>query len=192
MSGKHKCVENYLNEIELEYKTIDSITLQEVRMNISVHYYEGTDKSGFVFPMHPLDEIQENVNQWTKKILLGPDEVSWVAHSPNVTSAHMCIDLEESEFVEKQLDYTNGVNHNFTQRSKKTISPKKIQECERMYEFMVAMFKDEVNGRKCCPKDGNELILTLKTTLVNNDCVANENDALDDCIMDMFGETEEL
>ena len=132
MSAKHKCVENYLNAIELEYKTIDNITLQEVRMNISVRYHEGTDKSGFVFPMHPLDEMQENINQWTKKILLGPDEVSWVAHSPNVASAHMCINFEESEFVKKQLNYTNGVNHNFTHRSTKTISPKKTLECERL------------------------------------------------------------
>ena len=28
MSGKHKCVENYLNAIELEYKSIDNIVLQ--------------------------------------------------------------------------------------------------------------------------------------------------------------------
>ena len=28
--GKHKCVENYLNAIELEYKTVDNITLQEI------------------------------------------------------------------------------------------------------------------------------------------------------------------
>ena len=86
-------------------------------MNISVRYHGGTDKNGFVFHMHPLDEMQENINQWTKKILLGPDEVSWVAHSPNVASTHMCINFEESEFVKKHLDYTNGVDHNFTHRT---------------------------------------------------------------------------
>ena len=53
------------------------------------------------------------------------------------------------------------------------------------------MFKEEVTGRKCFPKDGNEIIKTLVTTLVD-DRVSKETDALDDCIMDMFGEIEEL
>ena len=32
VSGKQKCVENCLDTIELEYKTIDNITLQEIRV----------------------------------------------------------------------------------------------------------------------------------------------------------------
>ena len=28
--GKHKCIENYLDAIDLEYKNIDNITLQEI------------------------------------------------------------------------------------------------------------------------------------------------------------------
>ena len=63
--GKHKCVENYLNAIDLEYKQIDNTTLQEIRMNISCRYHTGCDKRGYSFPMHPLDEVQENVNLWT-------------------------------------------------------------------------------------------------------------------------------
>ena len=62
ISGKHKCVENYLNAIKLEYKTIDNTALQEIHMNISVRYYEGNDKTGYVFPLHPLGEVQENIN----------------------------------------------------------------------------------------------------------------------------------
>ena len=41
--GKHKCVENYLNAIDLEYKTVDNVTLQEIRMNVSCRYHEGKD-----------------------------------------------------------------------------------------------------------------------------------------------------
>ena len=93
LSGKHKCVENYLNAIELEYRNIDNISLQEVRMNISVRYHEGNDAKGNAYPLHPLDEVQENVNQWTKRILLGPEEASWKGHSPNVACAHMCINF---------------------------------------------------------------------------------------------------
>ena len=57
MSVKHTCVESYLNAIELEYNTIDNIMLQEVRINISVRYHEGNNKAGFVYLMHPLDEL---------------------------------------------------------------------------------------------------------------------------------------
>ena len=56
-------------------------------MNISVRYHEGADVKGNAFLLHPLDEVQENVNQWAKRILLGPDEASWKAHSPNVACA---------------------------------------------------------------------------------------------------------
>ena len=104
MSGKHKCVENYLNAIELEYKKIDNVALQEIRMNLSMRYHEGNDEYGFTYPMHPLDEVQENINQWTKRLLMGPDEISWVAHSPNFASAHMCMNFEESEFIEGRID----------------------------------------------------------------------------------------
>ena len=54
---------------------------------------------------------------------MGPDEISWVAHSPNVASAHMCINLEESGFVKKQLNYSEYVKHNNTHRSTKNVSP---------------------------------------------------------------------
>ena len=32
-------------------------------MNISVRYHEGKDKRGEIYPMYPLDEVQENINQ---------------------------------------------------------------------------------------------------------------------------------
>ena len=154
----HKCVENYLNDIELEYKTIDNILLQDVCMNISVRYHEGSDTKGNAYPMYPLDEFQENINQCTNNILLGPDEILWVVHSPSVASAHMCINFKESEFVKKQLDYSDGVHKKSTHQSTKTISPKKTREYKRLYEFMIAMFKDEVAGRNCCTKDGMDYI----------------------------------
>ena len=61
-----------------------------------------------------------------------------------------------------------------------------------LYEFMILMFKDEVAGRNCCPKDGMDYITKLRTTLVNDDCVMKNTDALDNFILDMFGETDEL
>ena len=191
LSGKHKCVENYLNAIELEYQNIDNISLQEVRMNISVRYHEGNDVKGNAFPLHPLDEVQENVNQWTKRILLGPDEASWKGHSPNVACAHMCINFEESEFVKSELDYTDGVKSKYTHRSTKTTIPKKTLEKQRLYEWVILMFKDEITKRVCLRKDGFEVIKQLQTSITLPD-TASKNDALDDVITEMFNETEEL
>ena len=68
LSGKHKCVENYLTGMETEYKKISNTTLQEIRMNISCRYHAGCDSRGNLYPQHPLDEVQENVNTWTKRI----------------------------------------------------------------------------------------------------------------------------
>ena len=53
------------------------------------------------------------------------------------------------------------------------------------------MFKEEIPKRECITKDGYELIKTLKKKLVFN-VVVEQNDALDDCIIQMFGEEEEL
>ena len=125
MSGKHKCVKNYLNAIELEYKEVDNIILQEVRMNISVRYHANKDKLCHIFPLHALGEVQENINQWTKRILLGPDETSWRSYSPNVAAAHMCINFEEVEFTKNKLVYGIGVRSKPHHHSTKTTTPKK-------------------------------------------------------------------
>ena len=191
MSGKHKCVENYLNAIELEYKAIDNIALQEIRMNISVRYHANKDKSGYLFPLHPLDEVQENINQWTKRILLGSDETSWKAHSPNVAAAHMCINFEESEFTKNKLEYRTGVRTKSQHHSTKTVTPRKVIEKQRLYEWVIEMFKENIPKRACLSKDGFHLIKCLKTKLESNEVVV-ENDALDECINEIFGEEEEL
>lgn len=38
--GKHTCDENYLHAIDLEYKAVDNIMLQEIRMIVSFRYHE--------------------------------------------------------------------------------------------------------------------------------------------------------
>ena len=74
MSGKHKCVEYYLNTIELEYSNIENVTLQEVMLNTSVRYYEDKNNRGLFYLLYHLDEVQENIHQWSNRILLGPHE----------------------------------------------------------------------------------------------------------------------
>ena len=165
--GKHKCVENYLNAIDLEYKKIDNVTLQEIRMNISCRYHTGCDKRGYIFPMHPLDEVQENVNLWTKRILLGSDELSWRLHSPNVAAAHMCVNHEETEYVKSTLDYSDieNVKKNEFHRSKRGVVPIKTLEKTRLYEWCIAIFKDDIPGREFKIEDGYTAINFLKKNL---------------------------
>ena len=189
--GKHKCVENYLNAIDLEYKQIDNITLQEIRMNISCRYHTGCDKREYSFPMHPLDEVQENVNLWTKRILLGSDELSWRMHSPNVAAAHMCVNHEETEYVKSTLDYSDidNVKNNAFHRSKRGVVPIKTIEKTRLYEWCIAIFKDDVHGREFNIKDGYTAINSLKTKfkqVVNTETT----DPLESCINNMLNKTE--
>ena len=53
------------------------------------------------------------------------------------------------------------------------------------------MFKEEVPGRKCATKDGIEPIDDLKTKLLISNDVLDTN-GLVNCIMEMFGDTDEL
>ena len=60
--GKHKCVKNYLNAVDLEYNNIDIISLQEVRTNICCQYYKSTDSNSNMYSLHPLDKVKENIS----------------------------------------------------------------------------------------------------------------------------------
>ena len=142
--------------------------------------------------MHPLDEVQENINQWTKRILLGPDEDSWRQHSSNVACSHMCINFEEVQFVKSQLDYGDGVKHKDKYHSLKTVVPKLVAERQRLYEWVLAMFLKEVPGRKCSFKDGFDLIPGLRSNITVPVTPNNNIDGLDECIISMFGESDEL
>ena len=129
-------MENYLSAIDLEYKSVDNIKLQEIRMNVSCRYHKSKDRYADPYPLHPLDEVQENVNLWTKKILLGLDEMSWRLHSPNVACTHMCVNHGEIEYVKGSLDSSDlqSVNSKHLHRSTKTTSPAKLIEQQRLYK----------------------------------------------------------
>lgn len=187
LSGKHKCVENYLTAMETEYKKISNTTLQEIRMNISCRYHAGCDSKGIPFPQHPLDEVQENVNAWTKRILLGPDEISWRVHSPNVACAHMCVNFEESEYVKSHLDYSDKKVGKTTtiHRSTKGVEPNKLAERQRLYEWCILMFNVEIDNRECLVIDGYTLIKELKCKL-KRATKEKPPDELEECITNMF------
>ena len=109
--GEHTCVENYINSIDLEYKPIYNIALHDICMSISCYYHEGIDNNSNIYLIHPLDEVPASINCWTKRMLLGPDEVSWKKYSPNVSCVNMCVNYEELEYMKGGLYYSEEMNN---------------------------------------------------------------------------------
>ena len=143
--------------------------------------------------MYPLDEVQENINLWTKRILLGPDELSCRLHTPNVSATHMCVNHEETEYIKSTLDYNDidNIKQNNTHRSKRGDVPFKTVEKTRLYEWYIVMFKEHVPGRECMVKYGYSIINQLKTKL-SQDINKNTTDSLENCISDMFSDKESI
>ena len=70
----------------------------------------------------------------------------------------MCIHFEGIEF--KKINYWTGTGvktKSFT-RSTKTKAPKKIIEKHRLYEWVIAMFNEDVPNCVCITKDGFVII----------------------------------
>ena len=84
------------------------------------------------------------------------------------------------------------MKHNDKHHSSKTVVPKLIAERQRLYEWVLAMFLQEVPGRKCSFKDSIDLIPGLKSNITAPVCPKTNIDGLDECIISMFGESEEL
>ena len=188
LSGKHKCVENCLTGMETEYKRISNATLQEICMNISCRYHEGYDRRVNSFPQHPLDEVQEDVNFWTKRILLGPDELSWEVHIPSVVCAYMCFNFEESEYVKINLDYTdtNEAKLKAINRTSNIVEPSKLMEREGLYKWCIIMFNNEIPNRECIVVDGYTIMKELKCKL-KWAVKETKLDKLEDFITSIFG-----
>ena len=85
---KHNYFEIYFSVIETEYAGIIYHELQSICINSSVRYRNGNNSNGDPYPLHVLDEVMENINAWTKRLLLGPGEKSWSIHSPNLMCAY--------------------------------------------------------------------------------------------------------
>ena len=65
---KYVYVDLCLNAIEREYHDIDYESLMHIRINSCVKYRVGKDSNGKWCTAVALDEMQENVNGWTKKL----------------------------------------------------------------------------------------------------------------------------
>ena len=72
-----------MNAVDKEYGEIDYVILQQIRVNSSVCYHVGSDRRGYEYILRFIDEVMENVNTWTKGLILKPNAESWKIHSPN-------------------------------------------------------------------------------------------------------------
>jgi hypothetical protein len=188
---KHNYFEICLSAIEKEYAGISYHDLQSIRINSSVRYRNGKDSKGNDYPLHVLDEVMENINAWTKRLLLGPDEVSWTIHSPNLMCAHRSNNFESDAFTKQRVEWNNkeeAIVKEYVSLSTKTTEPRKTVERRRLYEWAVLMFNGE-ERRYVSEKDGFSYIKSITTTLKNPSAVnaaGVQKDHLEECIEDIF------
>ena len=185
------------NVIETEYVGISYKELQAIRMNAAVRYRTGKDSKGNSYPLHVLDEVMENINAWTKRLLLGPDEISWRIHSPNLMCAHRSNNFESDAFTKQRIEWNENdepTKKEYVSSSTKTTEPRKNVERRRMYEWMVLMFGDEIT-RHINDKDGFESIKHLTTTLtkpLTSNVNMDDIDHLENCIDDIFNTIDSI
>ena len=76
--SKPTYVEVVLNSIDKEYDELEYTALEELRRNAYVRFNCGSDKDGCPFYCLAMDETQELINSWTKKLPLGSKLEDWV------------------------------------------------------------------------------------------------------------------
>ena len=120
---KHVYVELCLNAIEREYNDIDYRSLMDIRINSCVKYRVGTTSNGELHTTVALDEMQENVNGWTKRIVMDNDENSWLNHSHNVTLARKCMSFVDGEYKTNYLYFDRQDQEMEIEHGRKVIVP---------------------------------------------------------------------
>ena len=166
--GKTNYYELCLSQVERRYKDATYGELHEVRLNSSCRYRKDTKQN--VYTMHVLDELMENVNYWTKCLPLGNDQESWVKHSPNVMAARRCLNFVNNEYRRGLLDFESAIDTNTTpvQKDKEYthyVTPRCTLERSRLFELVVTLFDDEIEGRCFNNKVANSTIDDLTTKL---------------------------
>ena len=78
----------------------------------------------------------ENINKYTKQLVIGEDERSWVFHSPNVVVGRKSSIFENSEFVRGNIDYSKVIAERKQSHEERSsgVLPRSTLERIRMYE----------------------------------------------------------
>ena len=179
--NKNKYVSILFNTIEKEYGEITYEQLEEIRRNAYVRFNSGVDKDDRPHTCVALDECQEIINFWTKKLPIKGDEKTWVEHSKNLMFSRKCINYQREQHMRHHLCYRNdyddqvvkknGVSHGHI----RSVEPRKVVEKSRMYEFIVKLVENDLlMGVQLLEKHGYEVIDKLECEFNKKD----DNDEL--------------
>ena len=202
--NKRNYVAIALNTIEQEYGQISFKDLEQLRLNSYIKFNGSNhDKDGRQFYCVALDECQEILNSWTKKLPMGTNETKWVEHSKNLMFARQCIinfenreyrrgHIESIDVVNETLSFKTGTSNNHI----RTVIPRNTNEKILIYKFIVNLLhgdeaSDSFTSERCDdliqnlrPKDAVANIISINSTIGNK-----EPDSLEDCINQLFDYT---
>ena len=122
-----------------------------IRINSCVKYRVGKDSNGKWCTAVALDEMQENVNRWTKKIVMDNELGSWQRHSPNVTVARKCVSFIDGEYKKNYL-YLDRINrdeeieHGRKSYKNNTAIPRQTVEKSRLHSLFTTFFSTELEN----------------------------------------------
>ena len=160
-----------------------------------------------------LEECQEIINSWTKKLLMGSDGLKWVEHSKNLIFARQCINFENREYrcghIKYDIDCLNEVS--FKEKSScsalKTIIPARSLEKIKVYKFVNVLMQTNINEPgNFVSMVGEEIMQDLMgDEEIDSDCdddtieSSNETvykdvdqDSLHQCVCQIFNTNDEI
>ena len=197
---KRNYVSIALNTIEQEYGKISYKDLEQLRMNSYIKFNgSNEDKDGRKFYCVALDECQEILNSWTKKLPMGTDEARWVEHSKNLMFARQCINFENREYRRGHIKSSYGEKDTLCYKSESssdhihTIKPRNTNEKILIYEFILGLLHTENASCQFTYDQCNKVIEKIHTTNNISDPTGEGNttnpessDSLEDCINELF------
>ena len=110
-------------------------------MNSHIQYKDDDDDILFRLCV-ALDEIQENINKWTKELCISGTIESWLKHSPNVMLGRKSLAFTDGEYKRHSFFYDDMSSEKQERRSYSThgVTPRMLNEQSIVYEFMVNFF----------------------------------------------------
>lgn len=160
-----------LCQVERECSSLSHTSLQQLRINSTCRYQPQEMKFA---PLHALDEVMENINQWAKMLPLGSNEDSWKMHSPNLMCARLCMNFERQEFINRRLGYENSsISSSSTSTFKNQVTPRQNVEKFRLYEFILGAF-NSIPPVKSFQDSFAEDIVTNLTTKLQQETTSND------------------
>ena len=204
---KRNYVEIALNTIEQEYGSISYKDLEQLRLNSYVKFNGNKhDNDGREFYCVALDECQEIINSWTKKLPMGTDEKKWVEHSKNLMFARQCINFENREYRKGHIEVNEEEDDSLKYKSKtskdhtRAVTPRNTYEKVLIYKFIIRLLHNNNTTNRPFTSDTCSDIITdivsETTTNTENNDQSNDNtlindspDCLEDCINQLFDAT---